>query len=365
MALPVDTVAAQFAVDGELRAVEPFAGGHIHDSYRLTYRQGHGSARYLLQRINARIFHNPVGLMENIRRVTTHIAQRLSARGEVDMGRKVLTLVPARDGAPFCRDATGACWRLYEFIENSCVRDVVQTPAQAEQAGRAFGEFQGLLANLPLPRLHETIPDFHNTSLRYAALERAIAADPFGRVPTAEAEIARACARSHLRLALLDLARTGQVPERVAHNDAKMSNLLLDEHTGAGLCAVDLDTVMPGLSLYDFGDMVRSMTSPGAEDELDLARVELQPPLFEGLARGYLSATADFLTPVERAHLVIAGEVITFEQGVRFLTDFLLGDRYYKTSRPAQNLDRCRAQFKLLESIIEQAEWLNRIVAAV
>lgn len=364
MRTAVEAVAACFAVTGELSAVEACAGGHIHDSYRLTYRQGRRTARYLLQRINADIFRDVAGLMENIRRVTTHIAQRLSARGEPGIGRKVLTLVPVRDGAPFCRDDSGVCWRLYEFIEDTCVREAVQTPEQAEQAGRAFGEFQSLLADLPAPRLHETIPDFHNTPLRYAALEHAVAADRCGRVAAARAEIAVARGHSHLSSVLMDLRRAAQIPERIAHNDAKFSNVLLDEATGAGLCVVDLDTVMPGLSLYDFGDMVRSMTSPGAEDEPDLGRIELQPPLFEGLVRGYLPATAGFLTPAERAHLVLAGQVVTFEQGVRFLADFLVGDRYYKTSRPAQNLDRCRTQFRLLQSITRHAGQLARIVDA-
>jgi hypothetical protein len=359
----VEVAAAQFAVDGELRAVEPHAGGHIHDSYRLTYQQGTVSVRYLLQRMNDRIFHDSAGLMENIRRVTSHLAQRMLARGETDIRRKVLTLVLARDGAPFYRDSAGACWRVYEFIEHSCMREAVQTPAQAEQAGRAFGEFQSLLADLPAPRLHETIPDFHNTSLRYAALDRAIATDVCSRVAAAEAEIEFVGRRRALASALLDLHRAGEIPERIVHNDAKMANVLLDAETGAALCVVDLDTVMPGLSLYDFGDMVRTMTNPTAEDETDLTRVEVQLPLFEALIRGYLSAARGILNAAERARLVTAGKLITLEQGVRFLTDFLSGDAYYKTQRPGQNLDRCRTQLKLLASLERNENALTALVA--
>lgn len=362
MATSVEAVAGCFAVTGELCAVEPFAGGHIHDSYRLTYRQGHSSARYLVQRINNRIFRDPAGLMENIRRVTTHVARRLSARGEAEIGRRVLALVLARDGVPFHRDDSGAFWRLYEFIENTCVLEFVQTPAQAEQAGRAFGEFQRLLEDLPAPRLRETIPDFHNTPLRYAALDRAIAADVCRRVALAATEIEFVGRRRALASALLDLHRAGDIPERVVHNDAKIANVLLDAETGAALCVVDLDTVMPGLSLYDFGDMVRTMTNPSAEDESDLSRVEVQVPLFEALARGYLSAAGGFLNAAERAQLVTAGKLIMLEQGVRFLADFLSGDTYYKTQRPGQNLDRCRTQLKLLASLERYEDALTRLV---
>jgi hypothetical protein len=363
MQRPVEAVAACFAVPGELAAVEPFAGGHIHDSYRLTYRQGGSSPHYLLQRLNDRVFCDPAGLMENIRRVTAHIAQRLAARGETDVGRKVLTLVLTQGGAPFYRDDSGVCWRLYVFVEGTRVYETVETPAQAEQAGRAFGEFQSLLADLAPPRLRETIPDFHNTPLRYAALDRVVAADVCGRVAAANAEIEFAARRRGAAAVLLDLHRAGEIPERIVHNDAKIANVLVDAETGEALCVVDLDTVMPGLSLYDFGDMVRTMTSPSVEDETDLSRVEVQVSLFEALARGYLSAAGGFLNEVERAQLVTAGKLITLEQGVRFLTDFLGGDTYYKTQRPGQNLDRCRTQFKLVASLERYEDVLTRLVA--
>lgn len=361
----VEAIAARFAVSGKLLGMEPFGSGYINDSYRLTYECGGRNPRYLLQRINDSVFKRPDLMMENIRRVTVHIASRLESQGVPDVGRRVLRLVLTQDGVPYCCDAAGAYWRLYGFIEGTQVHESPKAAGHAEQAGRAFGMFQCLLADLPGPRLHETIPDFHNTPLRLAALERAVQADRCGRVAAARAEIEFAFSQRALAAALLDLHRAGQVPERVVHNDAKLSNVLLDRMTAEALCVVDLDTVMPGLSLYDFGDMVRSMTSTAAEDETDLSKIELQMPLFEGLARGYLEAAGAFLTPAERSQLVTAGKVITFEQGLRFLTDFLEGDRYYKTSRPAHNLDRCRTQFKLVRSISGHERRMNRLVESL
>jgi len=358
----VATIAGCFAVDGELASSEPFAGGHIHDSYRLTYRQGAVVVRYLLQRINATVFHNPARVTENIARVTAHIAGRLRAHGEPNIRRRVLTLIPTRAGTACHRDQSGAHWRLFLFIENTCVHEMAASPDEAEQAGRAFGEFQSSLADLPPPRLHETIPNFHNTPLRFEALERAIAADTGGRVAAARPEIDAALGRRALASVLLDLQRGGEIPERVVHNDAKLTNVLLDAATGQALCVVDLDTVMSGLSLYDFGDMVRTMTSPTAEDETDLSKVEVQPQLFAALARGYLATAGALVNAVERAHLVTAGKLIMLEQGVRFLTDYLSGDTYYKTQRPNQNLDRCRTQFKLVASLEQQEAVLRRLV---
>jgi len=359
----LEAVSAAFDFAGEVVACEPFGGGHINDSFRLTCRAPEGTTGYLLQRINARVFRAPARVMENIQRVTEHVARRLAVTGIADLTRRTLTLTATKAGAAFHRAADGACWRAYRFIERTRVHALVETPAQAEQAGRAFGEFQRLLADLPPPRLHETIADFHNTPARFEAFDRACAADVCQRVRRATAEIE--FARQHRPLAdvLLDLQRRGAIPERVVHNDAKITNVLLDEDSGEALCIVDLDTVMPGLSLYDFGDMVRSMTCPAPEDETDLARVEVQPSLFAALARGYVSAAGAFLTAAERAHLVTAGELITLEQGVRFLTDYVAGDTYYKTRHPEHNLERCRAQFNLLQSLQRQEHELSRIVA--
>jgi Ser/Thr protein kinase RdoA (MazF antagonist) len=342
----IDTISRQFAITGDVIASEPFGGGHINDSYHIRVAGGSG---YLLQRINERIFPRPHDLMENVERVTTHLRRRLVDTGATDVDRRVLEVIPTTDGAACLHQQDGS-WRMYRFIDRTESRLEVAGPADAEAAGEAFGRFQTMLIDLPGPRLHEIIPGFHDTPARYATFEDAVARDPMGRAGSAAAEIDFARARRDLAEVLLAEHAAGAMPERVTHNDVKMSNILLDAATGEGLCVIDLDTVMPGLAVYDFGDMMRSMTCAAAEDERDLSRVAVDPGLFEGLASGYLRATRDMLTASEIEHLVFSGTLITLEQGVRFLTDYLLGDGYYKTSRPAQNLDRCRTQFRLVES---------------
>lgn len=357
--------AAEFALDGKLIGVEPFGGGHINDSFILTYSGAAGDVRYLLQRINSAVFPDPALVMENIQRVTTHLRRRLQESGARDIERRVLTLAPSLTGEPFRRDDADECWRAYRFIEGTTTAHCADNAAQAEQAGRAFGEFQRLLADMSGPPLHETIPDFHNTPRRFDDLSRAVESDPHNRAAGVQREIEFAGTRRGLAGVLLDLHQRGEIPARIVHNDAKISNVLFDRRAGQALCVVDLDTVMPGLSLYDFGDMVRSMTALAAEDEPDLSRVELRPDFFKALTTGYLAETREMLSPAERGRLVTAGKVITLEQGVRFLSDFINGDTYYKTTRPNHNLDRCRAQFKLLESMEQSEEELTRTVEEV
>ena len=253
-------------------------------------------------------------------------------------------------------------WRVYIFIE--AARGLTmrwKIRRRRLQAAKAFGQFQKLLADLPAPRLHDTIPDFHHTPKRFAALEQAIAADAANRAKLAQPEIEFALRHKAICSVLLD----AKLPERVTHNDTKFNNVLLDDATGEGICVIDLDTVMPGLALYDFGDMVRTTTSPAKEDERDLSKVTMQFPMFEALARGYLSSAAEFLTPAEKKFLPFSGKLITFEIGIRFLTDFLAGDVYFKVHREGHNLDRCRTQFKLVESIEQQEETMNQLVETI
>ena len=347
-------LAAQFQIHGEPVAATPYGSGHINDTYAAVFDQGGAPMRYILQRINHNIFKNPVALMENVQRVTAHLQSKLTT----DRSRRALTLIPTCAGQPFHRDAGGNYWRAYIFIEKARTYDAVESPQQAFAAAMAFGQFQKLLADLPAPRLHDTIPDFHNTPKRFAALENAIAADIANRAKLAQAEIA--FARRHQALTGVLLA--AGLPERVTHNDTKFNNVMLDDATHEGICVIDLDTVMPGLALYDFGDLVRTTTSPAKEDERDLTKVQMQLPLFAALARGYLATAGAFLTKAEKQHLVTAGKLITFEIGIRFLTDFLEGDVYFKVHRAGHNLDRCRTQFKLVESITQQAKPMNRLV---
>jgi len=361
-------LAAGFALRGQCLGGKPHGSGHINDTYAVTLDQAGAPVRYIFQRINHHIFKDVPALMENISRVTAHAA-RQAAKGNAgvppadegrpdprknrspDATRRVLTLVPARDGRSFLTDAQGNYWRCYHFIEKARSLDIVETPAHAREAARAFGNFQRLLSGMTGPRLHETIPDFHNTRRRYENLQRALEADPRNRAATVRAEIAFALQNESLVDKLANLHASGLIPERITHNDTKINNVLLDDTKNEGICVIDLDTVMPGLALHDFGDMVRSATNSAAEDETDLTKIKMRMPIYEGLVTGYLAAAGDFLTEAERVHLALSGRIITFEIGLRFLTDYIEGDTYFKIKRPAHNLDRARNQFALVRDI--------------
>jgi hypothetical protein len=354
--LQAAAAARQFQIDGDFSSATPYGTGHINDTYCTVFDQAGVPTRFILQRINTSIFHCPAALMENIERVTSHLAAQLS--GGPDCSRRVLTLIPARDGRAWHVDPAMSHWRMYNFVERARTYDTVTSSEQAFQGAKAFGQFQKMLADLPAPRLHDTIPDFHHTLKRFMAFEQAVARDAAGRAVLAKPEIEFAFAHQSLACILLD----ARLPERVTHNDTKFNNVLFDDATGEGICVVDLDTVMPGLVLYDFGDMVRTATSPADEDERDLSRVSMQFPMFEALVRGYLSSAGSFLTKAEKQLLAFSGKLIAFEQGIRFLTDYLAADAYYKVHRNGQNLDRCRTQFKLVESIQLQEDKMNQLV---
>jgi Ser/Thr protein kinase RdoA (MazF antagonist) len=353
----VCAAAEQFDVGGAFACAMPWGNGHIHDSYRVEFDAGGAHTHYLVQRINTGVFPRVPELMENMERVTSHM-ERCAGEGP-EVARRVLRLVLARDGRTWHRDAEGACWRMFPMIEGSRSVDQVESPEQCFRVAQAFGEFQRQLISLGGPRLHDTIEDFHHTPKRFAALERAIAADTAGRLASAKAEIRFALERKAMTRLLLDVG----LPERVTHNDTKVNNVLLDERTDEALCVIDLDTVMPGLALYDFGDLVRTAASPAAEDERDLEKVFVRMDYYEELVRGYLSSASSFLTARERELLAFSGKLITFEIGIRFLADYLNGDTYFKVHREGHNLDRCRAQFRLVASMEEQEHRMNRVVA--
>jgi hypothetical protein len=350
-------IARQFRIYGEFREAAPYGTGHINDTYAAVFEQAGTPVRYILQRINHKVFQNPPALMENIHRVTEHLGVKLA--GERDFSRRALKLIPTRDGAVFHRDEGGNHWRAYFFIEKARTYDTLQSSEQAFQAAKAFGHFQQLLVDLPAPPLHETIVGFHDTPRRFGQLEQAIARDAVNRAHLARVEIEFALQRKGITGRLL----AAGLPERVTHNDTKLNNVMLDDATGEGICVIDLDTVMPGLALYDFGDMVRTGTSPALEDERDLSKITMQFHMFEALVRGYLASAAGFLTKAERQHLAFAGKLITFEIGIRFLADFLAGDVYFKVRHDTHNLDRCRTQFRLIDSMEEQEERMNRFVS--
>lgn len=356
-------IAREFALAGEILSASPYGSGHINDTFKVDVRPEGGPRRYVLQRINHNVFRRPDELMANVERVCAHAYAKLKAAGVPDADRRTLRLIPTKTGRAWHVDAAGNRWRCYHFIEGATGHDVVRSPEQAYAAAKAFGAFQALLADLPGGRLHETIPDFHHTPARFARFQAALAKDAHGRAALAVPEIAFALARAHEVGTVVEALRDGSLPERVTHNDTKLNNVLLDDATQEGVCVIDLDTVMPGSVLYDFGDLVRTSTSPAAEDETDLAKVRMQLPMFEALVKGYLAAARGFLTPKEKELLPFAGKLITLEIGLRFLTDWLEGDVYFKVKRPTHNLDRARTQFKLVESIEAQLPAMQALVA--
>jgi Ser/Thr protein kinase RdoA (MazF antagonist) len=358
-------IASAFALPGEFLSAERYGSGHINDTYAVTQSQGTGRRRFLLQRINQKVFRDPPGLMSNVSRVCSHAQARLRQEGRTDAERRALTLVPTRAGGDWHKDESGGQWRCYLFIEGATGHDVIRDENQAREAARAFGAFQSLLADLPGQRLKETIPFFHHTPVRFENFRKALRADAHGRAARARAEIEFALSRECDVSVIVDGLADGSIPERVTHNDTKLNNVLLDDLTGEGVCVIDLDTVMPGSALYDFGDLVRTSTSPAAEDETDLSKVEMRLPMFRALVEGYVAAAGGFLTRRERELLPFSGKLITLEIGLRFLTDWLEGDVYFKVRRPDHNLDRCRTQFALVRSIEDQMEGMRAVVASL
>lgn len=357
-------IAREFSLSGEIVSASPYGSGHINDTFKVEVKAEGGPRRYVLQRINHNVFRRPDELMANVERVCAHTYAQLKQSGAPDADRRTLRLIPTLASKAWHIDAAGNRWRCYHFIEDATGHDVVRSPEQAYAAAKSFGAFQALLADLPGDRLHETIPDFHHTPSRFARFQQALAKDTHGRAAAAVPEIAFALARAHEVTVVVDALRDGTLPERVTHNDTKLNNVLLDDVTQEGVCVIDLDTVMPGSVLYDFGDLVRTSTSPAAEDETDLSKVRMQFPMFEALVKGYLESADGFLTPKEKELLPFAGKLITFEIGLRFLTDWLEGDTYFKIKRPTHNLDRARTQFKLVESIEDQLPAMQALVAS-
>jgi hypothetical protein len=316
----------------------------------------------VLQRLNTYVFPDPHAVMENIARVTSHLRTRISRAGG-DPEREVLQLIPTLDGDQWYLDEEGRPWRMYLFIEQSEAFDTPVSRAHVHEAAKAFGRFTRYLSDLPGPRLHETIPAFHDTPQRLESLLRIVEQDPCTRVAGASTEIDFLTARqSELDEITRGLA-SGAIPHRVTHNDAKLSNVLLDSITGQALCVVDLDTVMPGSCLYDFGDLVRSAANPAGEDERDLSRVRLDCELFEALSGGYLEEAGSLLSPVERELLPFSAGLIATEQAIRFLTDYIQGDLYYRTFAPDHNLARARTQIALIKSMEHHSELMRSIVA--
>jgi len=356
-------ISTAFDVPGAFREARPHGRGHIHASYRVRFDEGARSHRYLLQRINHQVFPDVPRLMANIGRVTAHVAGRLAAAPGPPGGVRTLTVIPARDGRAYLERPDGTFWRAYGFLDGTKSVETARTAAVAGAAARGFGRFFRVLADLTPASLHEVIPGFHDTPRRLADFERVLARDPAGRADGAAPEIGFVRARAGLARLALEEAAAGALPARVTHNDTKVNNVLLDAATGQEAAVIDLDTVMPGLFPFDFGDQVRTAAFSTPEDAWDPARVRFRPKLFEALVRGWLDTAGDCLTPGEIASMGWAGLLITFEIGLRFLTDHLAGDTYFRIHRPGHTLDRARGQFTRRRALEAAAVRSERIVA--
>ncbi|MCQ2458344.1 MAG: aminoglycoside phosphotransferase family protein [Clostridia bacterium] len=342
-----------FDTDGYPVSAVPFGNGHINSTVLITTDTNH---RYVLQKINGNVFKDPEGLMNNIAAVTDHLRRK-----DPDP-RHVLTLVPAKDGMLWHTDENGDVIRLTEYITDSICMDMPETPDDFELIGSAFGRFQLLLADFPANQLAETIPHFHDTPDRYRQLEEAIEKNAAGRLDEVSEEVAFFRARKKDTSFVTDLLAAGKLPLRVTHNDTKTNNIMLDKDTKQPLCVLDLDTVMPGLAGNDFGEAVRTGASTGAEDEQDLDKVSLSLEMYEAFARGFLSVCGSSLTETEKETLAMCARLMTMENGMRFLADYLNGDVYFAIHRPGHNLDRCRSQMKLLTDMESKYAAMTEII---
>lgn len=330
---------------------EIYGNGHINDTYCVD------GPKYILQRINTSIFCNPDELMDNIEKVTTYLRGRIAAEGG-DPDRETLTIVPTKEGRNYYRLDEENVFRVYKFIADT------KTPEDLYEAGVGFGHFQKLLIDFPAAQLHETIKDFHNTPKRIEALKEAVEKDIAGRADSVKAEIDFALANTSWAATVQKGLDEGRLPLRVTHNDTKINNILFDAQSGKAACVIDLDTVMPGSMLYDFGDALRMGGSTAAEDETDLSKVWFDEKAYEAFAKGYLSEMKNDLTAEEIDLLPLSAKLLTYECGIRFLTDYLNGDTYFKIHRPSHNLDRARNQFKLVADIAAKEDALAAITRA-
>jgi Ser/Thr protein kinase RdoA (MazF antagonist) len=363
MAMPdIARIARAFTCKGTLQDYRPYGNGHINDTYLMRYAEADGTPHaYILQRINHQVFTHPMELMENIQVVTHFLRKKVRASGG-DPHREVLRLIPTFDG-DFCICMDGNYWRCVRFISGCYTVDFDATPEDFYQSGVAFGQFQQRLADFPSESLYETIPYFHDTPRRLEALCRAAKEDVCGRAASVAQELAFAMARMEETSLITSKLESGELPLRVTHNDTKLNNILLDEQDHRAVCVLDLDTVMPGSALYDYGDAIRSGASTAAEDETDLSKVHLDPVLFESFTRGFLEGTAGSLTQTELDLLPMGAKLMTLECGIRFLTDYLQNDVYFKTDHPTHNLERCHTQFTLVAEMEQNWEQLQAVVS--
>jgi hypothetical protein len=360
----IPEIIQHFQFEGRFLDAVPYGLGHINDTYAIRFQLPDGRIqRYILQRINHNVFKRPDQVMHNMERVTAHLRTKIIAAGG-DPDREAISLIPAVDGTAYYVSTAGDYWRVQRFIEGAKSYQVADSLDIYYAAAGAYGRFLRMLDDFPADELYATIPDFHHTPKRFQTFERSVGEDRAGRVASVQGEIDFIFDRAKDANVLMDLYDQGLMPDRVTHNDTKFENVMIDDESGRGVCVIDLDTVMPGFAVFDFGDSVRSGATTAAEDEPVTSKVHFDLAVFERLAQGFLEETRDVLTPVEVGHLAFGARLITFEQAIRFLTDYLDGDVYYKTSHERHNLDRCRTQIKLVSEMEDHFEEMNRIVQA-
>ena len=351
----IDEAIGQFRYEGVLIDERPYGSGHINDTYLLTFEIAEmGTIKVILQRMNKNIFTKPIELMENILNVTSYLRKKIIENGG-DPDRETLNVIRTVDDMPYFVDSEGEYWRSYKFITDATSYDQVESPEDFYQTAVAFGNFQRLLAEYPAETLHETIEGFHDTKARFQVFKKAVEDDVCGRAASVQKEIQFVLEHEHLANVFADLLEKKEIPLRVTHNDTKLNNIMIDNKTRKGICVIDLDTVMPGLAMNDFGDSIRFGASTATEDEQDLSKVSCDMELFDLYAKGFIEGCGGKLTEKEIDLMPTGAMVMTFECGMRFLTDYLQGDTYFKIHRENHNLDRCRTQFKLVKDM--EAKW--------
>lgn len=354
-------ISGRFETEGEMENIEPHGNGHINDTFLLTCRLASGEkCRYILQRMNHEVFKDPDGLMENVVGVTAFLQEKIAENGG-DPRREALNVIPVTDGGSYRLEEDGTFWRMYRFVEDAVSYDVVERPEDFYESAVAFGHFQKLLADYPAESLHETIPNFHNTVDRLNNFKKAVEADPLNRAAEVAEEIRFVLDREEDCHVLCNMLASGEIPLRVTHNDTKLNNIMLDQATRKGICVIDLDTVMPGSALYDYGDSIRFGANTGAEDEKDLSKVSCDLELFSLYTKGFIEGCGGSLTEKEIRMLPMGAKLMTLECGMRFLTDYLEGDHYFKIHRPEHNLDRCRTQFRMVKDMEEKWDQMQAI----
>lgn len=358
----IQSALEDFCIEGKVITYSKYGNGHIHDTFLVQCQSENNSKKYILQRINHEVFAEPERLMDNIVQITGLLKKRIMERGG-DPNRETLNPVLTKENRPYFKDGIGCYWRMYEFIEDATSFDQVDSKEVFYESAVLFGNFQSLLSHFDASKLYETIPDFHNTPVRYYTFLEAVKEDVCGRAAFVQKEIGFFIRHKRDMEICAEKLEKGELPLRVIHNDTKLNNIMIDNETGKGICVIDLDTVMPGLAIYDFGDSIRFGANTAAEDELDLTKVSLDLELFELYVKGYLEGCKGSLTNLEIEMLPYGAKTMTLECGMRFLTDYLQGDQYFRIHRENHNLDRCRTQIALAEDMEKKWNEMQNIVS--